>query len=337
MEFRKTLRCACFLLATVAVATAAQAQLFRAYLSSSGNDANPCTLPAPCRLLPAALNAVATGGEIWMLDSANYNTGTVTVAKAVSILAIPGVVGSVAATASANGLVVSAPGGTVSLANLVFTSLGNGVNGLAFVAGGTLNVNQCEFRNMTSAGVSATAPGGILNIRDAVFRDSVGGLDISGSIRASIERVQVTGGTFGLIVQGNSRVNVANANFSGMSSAVVAFALGNSVTSIAIRDSIITAVGSAIYAQTTNPGDVAQVTATRVGISGASSAAMTVQQATGTTAQIAADGNTITDSNVAFRFLGTTIGTINSRSNNVLNGVTTNVTGGGSVTSLGGI
>lgn len=50
---------------------AAHAQLFRAYLAIGGSDSNPGTLPAPCRLLPAALNAVADGGEVWMLDSAN--------------------------------------------------------------------------------------------------------------------------------------------------------------------------------------------------------------------------------------------------------------------------
>jgi hypothetical protein len=34
----------------------------------------PVHAAAPCRLLPAALAAVASGGEVWMLDSANYNT-----------------------------------------------------------------------------------------------------------------------------------------------------------------------------------------------------------------------------------------------------------------------
>src|SRR5262245_55407077 len=53
-----------------------EAQLFRAYLASDGSDANPCTLPQPCRLLPAALAAVANGGEIWILDSAIFNTSS---------------------------------------------------------------------------------------------------------------------------------------------------------------------------------------------------------------------------------------------------------------------
>ena len=84
-------------IATLLLSATAQAGLFRSYVSSAGNDANPCTLSAPCRLLPAALVAVNDGGEIWMLDSANYNTGPVNIDKSVTILAIPGAVGSVLA------------------------------------------------------------------------------------------------------------------------------------------------------------------------------------------------------------------------------------------------
>jgi nitrous oxidase accessory protein NosD len=83
--------------ASLLLALPVQAQLFRTYLSPGGNDADPCTVAQPCRLLPAALAAVQSGGEIWMLDSANYNTGPVTVNKSVTILAIPGALGSVVA------------------------------------------------------------------------------------------------------------------------------------------------------------------------------------------------------------------------------------------------
>ena len=97
MNARTILRSALTLVAALLLSVSANAQLFRAYLAPTGVDTNPCTLPAPCRLLPAALNAVASGGEIWMLDSANYNTATVTIGKSVSILAVPGAVGSVIA------------------------------------------------------------------------------------------------------------------------------------------------------------------------------------------------------------------------------------------------
>ena len=56
---RTVLRSAFALAATLLLSATAQAQLFRAYLASDGNDANACTLAAPCRLLPAALTAVA--------------------------------------------------------------------------------------------------------------------------------------------------------------------------------------------------------------------------------------------------------------------------------------
>ena len=82
------------------VPQAASAGLFRAYLSVNGNDGNPCTVQQPCRLLPAALVAVNDGGEVWMLDSANYNTSTVNINKSVTILAVPGALGSVVANGS---------------------------------------------------------------------------------------------------------------------------------------------------------------------------------------------------------------------------------------------
>ena len=97
MTRRNSIRATLALSTTLFLSATAQAQLFRAYLASVGNDANPCTLAAPCRLLPAALTAVASGGEIWMLDSANYNSGTVTIGKSASILAVPGAVGSIVA------------------------------------------------------------------------------------------------------------------------------------------------------------------------------------------------------------------------------------------------
>jgi hypothetical protein len=49
--------------ATLTICASAQAVgLFRAYLASDGLDTNPCSVVAPCRLLPAALAAVADGG-----------------------------------------------------------------------------------------------------------------------------------------------------------------------------------------------------------------------------------------------------------------------------------
>lgn len=329
-------RAACLFAASLIFSVAAEAQVFRAYLSSKGDDLNPCSLAAPCRLLPAALNAVASGGEIWMLDSANYNTSTVTVAKSVSILAVPGALGSIVATGASHGLLVSGPSIVVSLRNLVFTNLTSSIHGVAFTNGLVLNVNQCEFRNIGSAAIYANTAGGYLNVRDTIVRDSGFGVQVEGSTQAAVEAFQVTGGGYGIFGTGNTRVSATGANFSGMTTGVALLASGGAPR-LAIRDSIVGNVSYGVFVQALAGGETARVTATRVGISNASLAAFAVAQSNGGASQIAADGNTITDSNIAFHFLTASIGTINSRSNNVLNGVTTNVAGGGSVTSLGGL
>src|SRR4051812_29612551 len=103
-------------LAAIAAASDAQAGIFRSYLSVNGSDANTCTLPQPCRLLPAALAAVNDGGEIWMLDSANFNVGTVSITKSVTLLAVPGALGSVIANGG-DAININAAGAKVALRN----------------------------------------------------------------------------------------------------------------------------------------------------------------------------------------------------------------------------
>src|SRR5215470_15004180 len=159
---RDIVRSAAALVAALMLGAPAQAAgLFRAYVSSTGSDANPCTLPQPCRLLPAALTAVADGGEIWMLDSANFNTTQVTIAKSVSILAVPGVVGSLVATGCVNAIHVEAPGVKVTLRNLTIVHLTCSNSGIDFFQGAELNVSDCEIANVTNSAIYAAASGSI--------------------------------------------------------------------------------------------------------------------------------------------------------------------------------
>jgi hypothetical protein len=132
---------------------------FRAYLASNGLDTDPCTLQQPCRLLPAALAAVDPGGEIWMLDSANFNTGLVNVTKSVTILAVPGAVGSVVAN-GADAMLINAVSVKVILRNLVFLNLsGASNNGIYMTAGASLTVIECQFTNLGNAAIYITDTG----------------------------------------------------------------------------------------------------------------------------------------------------------------------------------
>src|SRR5262245_17075337 len=87
-----------FIIAAVLLAVAGQAhaQANRTFVSGSGNDANPCSLPAPCRSFAGAITKTNAGGEIVVLDSAGY--GSVTITKSISISAPDGIEGGMTVT-----------------------------------------------------------------------------------------------------------------------------------------------------------------------------------------------------------------------------------------------
>jgi hypothetical protein len=172
------------------------AQLFRAYLASDGLDTNPCSLLQPCRLLPAALAAVASGGEIWMLDSANYNTAEVNVAKSVTIQAVPGAIGSVVLT-TGNAFSINTPDIRVTLRNLVIAPLsaGSGIDGMligAGAAGATIHVESCQIARVPFNMGIRVLGNATLHVLDTVLRDNWYGI-LVGNGTTTISRSQVIG------------------------------------------------------------------------------------------------------------------------------------------------
>jgi hypothetical protein len=168
---------------TVALLGAGGAEAsFRTYLTSTGLDTDPCTLQQPCRLLPAALAAVDPGGEIWILDSANFNTGTVTVNKSVTILAIPGAVGSVVAN-SGDAMTINGASIRVTLRNLVFVNLvGSNNNGVSFTQGSSLTIRDSSFTGLGSAGVYIGSIGMKGQIINSTFDRNGAGVRVFGGL-----------------------------------------------------------------------------------------------------------------------------------------------------------
>jgi hypothetical protein len=193
-------------LAALALTTPAHA-IFRAHLASDGSDANPCTLSLPCRLLPAALAVVDPGGEIWMLDSANFNTAEVNVTKSVSILAIPGAVGSIVSTGGGPGLTIAIGSGRVSLRNLVFVGLGTSNYGVFSYLNDEVVISQCEFANLgnfgAGGGVNVFGLGGVkLTIMDTLMRNVYYGVNARGA-SVTLERVRIDGAIGVAVYAGN--------------------------------------------------------------------------------------------------------------------------------------
>jgi hypothetical protein len=264
-------------------ATAAHAQIFRAYLSLNGSDTNPCTAAAPCRLLPAAIDAVADGGEIWMLDSANFNAGTVEIVKNLSILAVPGAVGSIVAVGG-NPAINHTGAKKLVLRNVVVSdnAANHGTYGVLLGNNSVLVVDGCVFSNLSNQAILATGSSK-LEVRDSLFRGNGMAIEITNGAVASISR----------------------ADFLGNSIGVMAESVDASITRMVIADSVFSRTSNtAISALATVAGAVATVQVTRSSVEHNGFGIAVANFGVGT-ASITLSGNTIVANGENFNVSGT--------------------------------
>ena len=138
----------------------AQAQATRTWVSGVGDDANPCSRTAPCKTFAGAISKTAARGEISVLDPGGF--GSVTITKSISIVQDSAGEAGILASGT-NGITINA-GATdvVILRGLVIdggTVAAPGLNGIRFIAGAALHVEQCIIKSFTGA---APAGNGIL-------------------------------------------------------------------------------------------------------------------------------------------------------------------------------
>jgi hypothetical protein len=241
---------------------AGHAQLFRTYVASFGNDANPCTVAAPCRLLPAAIAAALPGGEVWILDSANFNSGTVNVTKNISILAIPGEVGSIVSGGGAAAISL-ATNTKLKLRNVaILNNVNNpGTDGIVAAAGSRLTIEHSEI------GVVGT------------------GVDVTNAT-AYIGHTAVHGSTIGVAAHGGAKVDVAHDKFVNNSQYAVYSdgSLGGQNTRVFVSDSTFFNNNAALAAVATAGDAGARLTAVRCAIT---------RGMYGTYGQLASAGNVV--------------------------------------------
>ena len=70
--------------AVTAACSAVQAADEVRYISTTGSNANPCTLARPCRSLQRAIGVTPAGGDIHILDSGFYGNNA-TIRKSLTI------------------------------------------------------------------------------------------------------------------------------------------------------------------------------------------------------------------------------------------------------------
>jgi hypothetical protein len=192
-------------------------QATRTWVSGVGDDVNPCSRTAPCKTFAGAISKTAAGGEIDALDPAGY--GAVTITKAITIDG-GGTFASILASAT-NGVIVNA-GATdkVVLRNLSINGTGTtlGINGIRFLAGNRLHVENCVISNFSNFGIDSTE-GKSLFVKDTTMRDITGGglsiVPTTSAVTAMIDRSRFEGNGFGVHIKGNVLATVRDSEASG--------------------------------------------------------------------------------------------------------------------------
>jgi hypothetical protein len=193
---------------------ATQAQATRTWVSGVGDDANPCSRTAPCKTFAGAISKTAAGGEISVLDPGGF--GAVTITKAITINGEGTLAGIL--NAGTNGIVVNAGANdVVIIRNISINGAGTGLNGIRFLAGKHLIVDNCWISGVTTHGIDVSlgavaAGGGRLTVQDShIEKCSSVGIRVnatSGTPTASLDNVRIQECGFGFdVLRGNATIS----------------------------------------------------------------------------------------------------------------------------------
>jgi hypothetical protein len=141
----------------------AAAQATRTWVSGVGDDVNPCSRTAPCKTFAGAISKTAAGGEINCLDPGGF--GTLTITKSLTI-DCTGTYGSTLNSGGINGFVINdSLAVTPRTAKVVLRGLSingagisPGLNGIRFISGASLVVENVFIQNQTSGSGISIAP-----------------------------------------------------------------------------------------------------------------------------------------------------------------------------------
>ena len=246
----KALTCATFILA---LSAAAQAQATRTWVSGVGDDVNPCSRTAPCKTFAGAISKTAAGGEIDALDPGGF--GSVTITKSITIdgtqgqgfgsilySGTTGVIINDSLTATPNTIIVT-------LRNLSMNGAGTtrGTNGVNFIAGKTVNIEDCDiFGSNTAAAapngagikVGLTVSGSNLNVKNTnIFNNRVGitATTSTGNFTMNVNNCNIENNTSdGIFLDARAFATVRNSNLAFNGGAGVS--LNNAATNSATLD-----------------------------------------------------------------------------------------------------
>jgi len=148
-----------FLMLGLGAAMQGHAQNTRSWVSGVGDDVNPCSRTAPCKTFAGAISKTSAGGEINCLDPGGFGAVTITKALTIDCSNGSGIAGVLAS--GTNGIIVNAGANdVVVLRNLdingaASAAAGMGLNGIRYLAGRALHVENCTIYQFSQKGIDA--------------------------------------------------------------------------------------------------------------------------------------------------------------------------------------
>ncbi len=210
------------------------ATLTRTFVSSTGNDSNPCTITQPCATFNRAYTQVTPSGIIAAIDPGKY--GPLTIGMPVTIngngwAAITG-------TASGNGITISSglPQGTIVILNGIEIDGANAAyNGIEVDAPAAVTITNCILQDFVTNGSqsSNTGNGILLAPTTGTLTATISNTTASNNANAGIAYLPPSGSPSANIALDRA---VANANTDGFLFSVQAVSGG--VANIAVSNSV---------------------------------------------------------------------------------------------------
>jgi hypothetical protein len=276
-KFRLTIKALAIAILTLAFASIAQAQATRTWVSGVGDDVNPCSRTAPCKTFAGAISKTAAGGEIDCLDPGGF--GAVTIIKSITIDGTHGSgFGSILA-AQVNGVIINAAGVIVTLRSLSINGgppTTPGINGIRFIQGSKLLVEDCKIFQFTTTGVNQGAgidiqlgtSGASVHVKDSTLYHNTRGIRATTTVgfvsvvveNTTIENntqdgIKLEAGGFSTVKDSTITLNATGVNVTGGGNSganlINTMVVGNSLTGLNANNNTCRIGGSTFIGNTT--------------------------------------------------------------------------------------
>src|SRR5262249_29986155 len=221
------------LLFTAAHAQAPTPQM-RTYVSRTGSDNNPCTALSPCKTFQAALALTIAGGEIFVLNSANY--GAVTINKALTITSEGAMAGVLATTGTAITINAGA-NDPVNLRGLDIDGANTGAVGIQFNSGQSLTIQKSTIRSFSDSGINfaPSAASTIFVSEVVVSNNGNNGISLTNSASGALSRVTASMNGVGILAFGSGVSLTVTDVVTGSNS----YGIGASAAAVMVRNSTV--------------------------------------------------------------------------------------------------